>query len=279
MGKMPESENSAGVSNLSYSSVSAYLTCGRYWKYRYLDHIPATVAPALVFGTAFHNTVETYIRNVAQSGQSAGLVEIWEDEWPAVLEKEGDRIAWGDGSPDALLAEGTRILQALGVVQVVNAVTPLVDPDGHVHIEDFVKMEIPGVPVPIVGYIDIIDSDGVPGDFKTASGLWSEKSALNELQPLFYLAALEQGGHQGNPEMRFRYYVFTKTDPAKAQVIETQRTRGEVHFLFDLVREVWKGIAAGVFVPNPRTWKCSPEYCEYWGICRGRALQLELLRS
>jgi len=269
---MPGPENSTGVSSLSYSSVSAYLICGRYWKYRYLDKVSATVAPALVFGSAFHNTVEAYIRNVAQSGQSAGLVEIWEDEWPAVLEKEGDRIAWADGSPDALLAEGTRILQALEVVQVVDAVTPLVDPDGRVHIEDFVKMEIPGVPVPIVGYIDIIDSDGVPGDFKTASRRWSEKNALNELQPLFYLAALEQVGHRSNPEMRFRHYVFAKTDPAEAQVIETRRTRGELQFLFDLIREVWKGIAARVFPPNPRTWKCSPEYCEYWGICRGKAL-------
>ena len=269
---MPGSEDSTGISRLSYSSVSAYLTCGRYWKYRYLDHITATVAPALVFGGAFHNTVEAYIRNAAQSGQSAGLVEIWKDEWPAVLKKKGDRVAWGNEGPDALFAEGTRILKTPEIARVVEDITPLVDPDGRVHIEDFVKMEIPGVPVPIVGYIDIINSDGVPGDFKTASRRWSEKSALNELQPLFYLAALEQGGHRSNPEMRFRHYVFAKTDPAEAQVIETRRTRGEVQFLFDLISEVWKGIAARVFAPNPRTWKCSPEYCEYWGICWGKAL-------
>lgn len=261
------------VRNLSYSSVNAYLTCGRHWKYRYLDRIPATIGPALVFGSAFHSTIEAYIRNVARRGRSAGLIEIWEREWPARLEKEDDRIAWGGETPEALLAEGKRILGTPEIAEMVGGIIPLVSPDGHVHIEDRVKMQIPGVPVPVVGYIDIISSDGVPGDFKTASRAWSDRSALNELQPLFYLAALEQAGYQGNPERRFRYYVFAKTDPAAAQIIETRREPGEIRFLCDMVREVWKGIAAGVFVPNPRTWKCSEEYCEYWGMCRGEGLR------
>ena len=269
---MTEAEGSPAIRNLSYSSVSSYLTCGRYWKYRYLDRIPAPVGAALVFGSAFHNTIEAYVRNVAESGSSTELLDIWERERPAMIAREGE-IAWGDETPDGLRDQGTHMLRTPEIVRTVQAITPLVGADGRVHIEDFVKMTVPDVPVPVIGYVDIIASDGVPGDFKTASRTWAEGAAQDELQPLFYLAALEQGGYRGNPDLLFRHYVFTKTDPATAQVIESQRVSGEIAFALDMVREVWKGIAEGVFAPNPTTWKCSSKYCEYWGICRGAALE------
>jgi hypothetical protein len=269
---MAEAEGSPAIRNLSYSSVSSYLTCGRYWKYRYLDRIPAPSASVLVFGSAFHSTIESYLCSVAESGSSADLVDIWDREWPAMIAKEG-QIAWGDESADTLRDQGARMLRTPEIVRIVQAVTPLVSADGRVHIEDFVNMMVPDVPVPVIGYVDIITGDGVPGDFKTASRAWAEGAAQNELQPLFYLAALEQGGYRGNPDLRFRHYVFTKTDPASAQVIESRRAPGEIAFALDVVREVWKGIAGGVFAPNPTTWKCSSKYCEYWGMCRGAALE------
>ena len=261
--------NVIGIQHLSYSSASAYLRCGRNWKFRYLDRIPAPTSPALLFGGVFHSTIEAYIRNVSKGGESAALTEIWERQWTSKLAQEADNVAWGDETPDALRAEGVRMLQTPEIARTIKGVTPLVSRNGHIHIEDFVELEVSGVPVPVVGYIDIIDSDGVPGDFKTASRAWSERAAQGELQPLFYLAALRQAGHSGNPEMRFRHYVFTKTRNPAAQVIETRRKPQEIEFLFELVREVWRGIEAGVFVPNPMTWKCSPKYCEYWAICRG----------
>jgi len=226
----------------------------------------------MVFGGAFHDTVEAYIRNVAQTGESAALTEIWRTQWTMKLQEQATSIAWGDETPEALHAKGDRILQTPEIVQTIDGITPLVSPDGHIHIEDFVKMRVSGVPVPVVGYVDIITTDGVPGDFKSTSRAWSQDKAQNELQPLFYLAALEQQGYQGNPEMRFRHYVFTTTEQPIAQIIDTQREPAEIPFLFDLIREVWRGIAAEVFAPNPNTWKCSPVYCEYWTICRGKAL-------
>jgi len=93
------------------------------------------------------------------------------------------------------------------------------------------------------------------------------------MQPTFYLAALSQDDYplvkDGDGAYLFRYYVFVKTKKPKVQIWETTRTVSDLFWLFGLIREVWHGIEAGVFPPNPETWKCSPRYCEYWGICRG----------
>ena len=51
-----------GLDHLSYSSISTWLMCPRSWKYRYLDRVPVPTSPALMFGSAFHNTVEEYLR-------------------------------------------------------------------------------------------------------------------------------------------------------------------------------------------------------------------------
>jgi hypothetical protein len=37
-----------------------------------------------------------------------------------------------------------------------------------------------------------------------------------------------------------------------------------------MIQAAWRGIEAGVYPMNPSTWKCSPKYCEYWPLCRGR---------
>jgi hypothetical protein len=269
---MTTSPTAASVSRLSYSSTSAYLTCGRLWKFRYIDKIPVPTGARLLFGSAFHDVIEAHLRAIAEGRESPHLTEIWNRQWTRQLKREGDHVDWGDDTPEDLRLMGVRMLETPEVVETIEGISPLVSPYGHMYIEEWVKMKVPGVPVPIVGRIDIISDDGVPGDFKATSWPWSEEKARAELQPLFYLASLRQQGFPHNEEMRFRHYVFTTSEEPTSQVIETQRDADEIPFLFDLVREVWRGISAGVFVPNPNTWKCSLDYCEYWGICRGKAL-------
>ena len=46
------------IGHLSYSSIGSYLTCSRAWKYHYIDKLPEPTTPALIFGSAIHDTVE-----------------------------------------------------------------------------------------------------------------------------------------------------------------------------------------------------------------------------
>jgi hypothetical protein len=130
---------------------------------------------------------------------------------------------------------------------------------------------VPGVEIPIVGYVDLIAEDGVPGDFKTAARRWPNGKAQAELQPLFYLAALNQAGYSA-PGMKFRHYVITKGAKPEVDVHETQRAWGEIVWLFETIVRVWRAIRAEVFPMNPSSWRCSAAYCEFWPTCRGRRL-------
>lgn len=243
------------ISHLSYSSISTYQTCGRYWEFKYIQKIPQPTASALVFGGAFHGAIEKAILTKSSS------TEHWDAAWKKQLE-ERQEIAWGMDTPESIYNDGLRMLGDKAIMEAISNIKASV-------IEKPVELTVPGVPIPVIGYIDVITEDGVPGDFKTPNKSWSEDKAQGEMQPLFYLAALSQTGTPV-PGGKFRHYVFVKTKVPKVQVIEHEHDLREVFFLFELIQSVWKGISANVFIPNPTSWKCSPNYCEFWNFCRGK---------
>ena len=253
------------LDHLSYSSISAYLTCGRHWQYRYVEQAPALTSTNLLLGSAVHGAIEAYI--ATPDRQPDAMHELWRSSWAKQVDANEGRIDWGIDTPEGLSNQGLKLLTHPETLLVLDALTPL----GPEWIEKRVELHVPGVPVPVVGYIDIVTADGIPGDFKTSARSWSEDKALGETQPLFYLAALNQAGYTLNPQRRFRHYVFVKTKEPKVQIIEHSHTAGQLFWLFEMIRSVWQAIEAGVYPLNPTGWKCTPAYCEYWTRCRGRA--------
>jgi len=252
------------IDHLSYSSINTYLLCPRSWRYRYLDKVDVPTSPALIFGSAFHEAVEQYLV-MRHSGDALPVAELFATMWEGQLERNED-VDWGDDTEESLAETATRMLTDDSIVAQIDSLKPLVVEDAPV-IEKYVTMTVPGVPVPIVGYIDIITEDGIPGDLKTSSRKWYGDKADQEMQPVFYLAALNQEGYDLNPDLRFRHYVYTKTRSPVVQVLETQRTPADIGWLFGLISEVWDAIEMGVFPPNPNSWLC-PKYCDFASICR-----------
>ena len=250
------------LDHLSYSSISAYLACPRAWKYHYIDKIKMPTSPSLIFGTAFHQTVQTMI--AAQ--RPVDVVPIWNENWSKVQQQE---IAWNGELPEQLGNEGLRMLSHPATLDVVNRLKPLIENRQPV-IEKRIELRVPDVPVPIIGFVDLITKDGIPHDFKTAARSWTQEQAQSEMQPLFYLAALGQMGYTLNPDLKFRHVVFVKTKTPQCQVFESVFNYSQYFFLIETIQHVWRGIKAEVFPPNPGTWKCSERYCEYWKLCRGK---------
>ncbi len=252
------------IEYLSYSSISKYTTCAEAWRRQYLEKQPQPKTPTLALGGAFHETVEAYI---TRDAHTPALPTLWATKWAAALEKEPN-VEWGATTPEMHYNDGLRLVTAEPVVAMLNGVTPLQDEQGY-FIERKVTLTVPGVPVPITGYIDVITADGVPGDFKTSSTRWSADKAASELQPLFYLAALNQMG-RSVPGMTFRHYVVTKGKTVTATVHEHRHTYDEVFWLFEHIQRVYQAITCEVFMMNPGSWLCNPTYCGYWSQCRGR---------
>lgn len=257
------------IEHLSYSSISSYLMCGRAWRYHYLDKVPAPSSGAQVFGNAAHRTIESYIE------QGAPILDLWHESWKKQLELSVNGVKYDerkDESEHSLCNLGVKMFSDPDTIALVDSLKPLVIEEKP-QIELKIELRVPGVPIPIVGYIDMIEQDGVPCDFKTSARSWNQDQADSEMQPTFYLAALNQIGHylpgSDSKSMAFRHYVFVKTKKPQVQIWESSRTAADLFWLFGLIRDVWQGISTGVFPPNPGTWKCSARHCEYYMICRG----------
>lgn len=253
------------IDHLSYSSINSYLLCHRAWKFHYIDRIPAPKSTSLLFGSVFHSAIEQYIQH------KGDITQTWAATWESKLAEMDGQIAWGDDTPESLCNQGIKMLTHPDILSTIDILDPLVL-DQKSQIERYVELRVPGVPIPIVGYIDMIEEDWVPCDFKTSARSWGSNKAGDELQPLFYLAALNQAGFTHT--WKFRHYVFVKTKTPKVQIWETQRSLNEVFWLFGLIEEVWASIKAGIFAPTGvGSFKCSPKYCEYWEHCRGKGFE------
>lgn len=245
------------LEHLSYSSISTFLACGESWRFKYVDKLPTYSTPALVFGSAIHGAIEGHVQG------KGGLLDLWPGSWEKAL--SGQTVAWGIDTPEQHYNEGIRILSNGDIQRGLAQLKPLAE-NG---IERKVELRVPGVPVPVIGYIDIITEDGIPGDFKTSSKSWSDARAAGELQPLFYLAALNQAGVKV-PSWKFRHYTIIKTKTPKFETFEVSHSPKELFYLFRVIQSIWTAISAGVYIVNPSGWKCNPDYCDFWAMCRGK---------
>ncbi len=253
-----------GLDHLSYSSISSYLACPRNWSFKYVDKLPTYGTPDLTIGTAIHGAVEEYLRQTERTQEPAKfLSQAWED---ALGRGE---VFWGTDTPESTYNEALRLVSDDQVIYNLSTITPARTEDGSARIEEKVELRVPGVPIPIIGYIDIQTADGTPADLKTSARSWTQDRAQSETQSLFYLAALNQAGRTVR-DWKFRHYVLVKTKKPQFQVLEHAHKPGEIFWLFSMIYNVWRGIQAEVFPENPTGWRCSPSFCDFWTKCRGR---------
>lgn len=248
------------LEHLSYSSISLYLSCARSWRFKYIEGVPTYSTPELAFGSAIHGAIEGYLSQAERTKQP---VDFWSASWSKATEGV-QNIFWGADTPEHHCNEGVRILTHTDVLTGISAIQL-----NGLAVEEKVSLRVPGVPIPVIGYIDIQTADGVPGDIKTSSKSWSQERAESETQSLFYLASLNQA-NRTVPGWRFRHYVIVKTKTPQFQVYEHSHRPEEMFWLFSMIQNVYKGIEREVFPENPGSWRCSSRYCDFWSKCRGR---------
>lgn len=254
------------IQHLSYSSISKYLKCHRQWKHKYIDEWEEPTNDNLLFGSAWHE----YIRGVIQSDEPFNGNREW-GNWNEVFHSYINKFKNSDNY-EKLLAVGESISTTEAVYKTLQSLKPMPE-----SIEKQIELHIPGVEVPIIGYIDMIeDGTMIPVDFKTASKKWTVASERNggigraetELQATFYIAALEQAGMITLPHT-FRYIIFTKTSKPTVQIIDTVRTAQHVFELHEMINDVWHGIKHKAFgKTDPGNWWCSAKWCSFYDRCK-----------
>lgn len=270
-----------GIRHLSQSSLALYADCAKLWSGLYLDHLPRTRSAPLVIGSAFDAVLERALRAKATAGDPVPvtpqtLLARWAGAWREQLDGGGSQrvgawgerppepIVWGDESEAQAEASGRALLLAPETAALLRELRPALEPAGPA-LQRRITLTLPGVGVPVIGYLDAVLHDGTPCDFKTARRPWREDKAFRELQPRLYLLALREEGY---PLARtflgkwaFRHYVWVRPGlgggRVRLQRIDTAFTDDDLALAAEAVQASWRGIQAGAFPPKLGSWRCS----------------------
>jgi CRISPR/Cas system-associated exonuclease Cas4 (RecB family) len=166
------------MDHLSYSSINTFTKCPRQWWVGYVRGVRTPSSPAQVYGTAVHTVLEDMF-----SGKE---VDVKRAVNMAIMKagKVGTRMS-GLLDVAATVDDINSVLMDPSVSSLLAGI--VVDPGG---VEVKVDFAVEGVPIPVIGFVDVVQANGVPMDIKTSATDWDEDRASRETQPLFYLRGL-----------------------------------------------------------------------------------------
>ena len=250
--------------HLSISSVNSWIECGLLYKFGKIDKIPMEIkADALEFGTVIHIVLgEYYEEKMIGSKMTLRDVHLsFENHWHRVAEGRTD-IQYARGKDfNTLLMNGIDLLTAW-----YNKL-----PDDNfkvIGIEEAFSFNLPDLPVPIIGAMDLIEEDEagtvIITDFKTSGKAYSISEVDQNQQMTTYQLAAKANGY-ADREILLRLDCLIKTQKPKFEQYYTIRTEIDEIRLIRKIKKVWSGISKGVFVPNDTSWRC--KNCGYKPAC------------
>ncbi len=270
--------STSAVRKLSCTQLGMFMRCPRQYEFRYIQGIKVPPAGVMIQGSCYHETVAKEF--ALQISGKKGLTkddagDVFNESWkkftgsgyvPDETSKERedfDKVDWGDKNPEELKDEGIVLSQLYTgtIAKVTKAKKVEYTLDGH----------IGGVPFIIV--IDLV-TDKQVNDHKLKSKKFSYSDLTHELQPLAYTlpAYLGMEGFPGD----FGYHLALKQKvpkiltPLSDPDLLIRPTTGDYQWFTDIVISCNGAIQTGIFYPAPNGWHCTPKFCGYWSMCRGK---------
>jgi hypothetical protein len=179
---------------LSASSLGNFLRCPEQWRRKYVLGEQEPSGGSAVAGTAFHNAVATALRFKAAEGEDLrpDLVgKAFHRSMDRAIDREGgaSQIDWGTvGRGQAKrdqTASGMRMMAVKAAVAAADNILPAIQP---VEVEQVFRVDIPGIPVPLTGYIDLVTERTIV-DWKVGGRRDSSMQTSWRLQGLIYQRA------------------------------------------------------------------------------------------
>ena len=257
--------------HLSISSVNSWIDCGLMYKFGKIDKIPIeSKADALEFGTVIHIVLGEYYEEkmVGDRMSLKDVHESFEEHWHRVAEGRTD-IKYAKGKDfETLLMEGKDLLTAWYMKLPEDNFKVLA-------VEEAFSFNLPELPVPIIGAMDLIEEDEagtlIITDFKTSGKSYSVSEIDQNQQMTTYQLGVKSNGY-ADREILLRIDCLIKTQKPKFEQYYTIRTEIDEIRLIKKIHQVWEGISKGVFVPNDTSWKCKGCFyktaCDEWFLRR-----------
>lgn len=172
------------LNSLSASAISTLFTCPEKFRLTYMLQQWGKASAATTLGNAYHYALQKNFEQKVYSHKDLSLADVldaYEEGWGQALSKE--EILWRSDDPGA-----TKTLGAEMVKVYHRKLSPLVQP---IAVEERFEQAVPGVPVPLVGRIDLMTSRSII-DRKTDKQGATKMRPEWRVQALVYMAAYKK---------------------------------------------------------------------------------------
>jgi len=227
--------------------------CQKRWEYNKVLEIKTIPTENLIIGSVYHQLLQANFIHKINTGEDFTDEEYQEEFahlWKFKLEEEED-IKWVK-----MDANKARAVCLSIVSEYMYRVAEFVEPK-----EVEFEFERPIGDTKIIGRIDLIDKSGAVIDHKTSTRSYTQNDIDKDIQASAYAFGL------GHPITYYNHIAIKKNKP-EIQSLKTYRNEEDIIWWYRLASDVIAEMNTGIAVPNPTGWWCSPDYCDYWDICR-----------
>jgi len=250
--------------HLSASAILSYCDCSLAYKFGRIDRLPMEFkSDALEFGTCIHRVLEQFYsaKMIGEKILLKDIHQIFETTWKGIAQDRDD-IRYADGNDfKTLLMYGKDLLTTWYNKLPDDQFTILA-------IEEAFSFNLPDIPIPIIGSIDLAEMDSagtlIITDFKTSGRAYSKDEVSQNQQLTVYQIAAKRNGY-ADREILLRFDTLIKTKNPKFEQYWTTRSELDERRLIKKAAQVWDGITKGVYVANDTSWKCKG--CAYKQAC------------
>ncbi|MBA3010045.1 MAG: PD-(D/E)XK nuclease family protein [Desulfobacula sp.] len=250
--------------HLSASSIGTYVECSLLYKFSKIDKIPMEQkSDAMEFGSAIHGTLEEYYleKMMGEILLLKDIHETFEKIWTRIAENKID-IGYSKDHDFKSMALMGKDLLTIWYNKLPS------DSYRILGIEEAFSFYLPGIPIPFIGAIDLIEEDPsgtiIVTDHKTSARAYSIDEVDQNQQLTLYQMAVRDKGFRDR-EILLKFDTLIKTKTPKFEQYWTTRSELDEHRLIRKAVQVWDGISKQVFIPNDTSWKC--KNCSYKTAC------------
>jgi len=253
--------------HISYSQINTFLTCPRRYYYSYVRLIKQPPSGAMLFGSSVGVALEKTYQDVIKNGHTSPSysADIFADVMKVKygeIDKTND-----DEKLDTLLEQGDRLLKLHTKDRI-----PKQEP---IDAEHKIELELPGVELPLVGYIDLLETGNRITDHKTTTKKYAEaKNPKRSLQLGLYAMAMDATS--------VGYDVLVRKSNPEIQVLRERLSADDLKWVVGSVVavaqqiEMLKDIAGVIWPPcDPTSWVCSEKFCGYYRLCQSELKEMK----
>lgn len=265
------------IRNLSVSKIEKALLCPKQFKYQYLDRIPQLSSGKFLAGNVVHEVLEYALQEFAKTEKypsAKTLDDMFDPTWEAKAKEEEEKETflgweWPKDDPEERMKRDYRPLVTLARKEVLPTLKPWMIGTEPV-VEHRIQLELQSEvgPFPLLGYIDLLEDNGVLADWKTTDNKVSDRAKSTWLQ--FAAYSLWAYPIVGQEEVDCeKIFLVRKEKPFVERVPFKVGERHRQYFV-EVAAQVWKMVQRNSgFLPATGGWWCQPGWCAFYAGCQG----------